>query len=500
MPRSKNIFLFLLTGIVFSLLVIYIADTLSQSYQRKKTLTDNQNYQKNRSSSRRYIPQRPRRYNSPSSHLSGPWKHTSNLPLVIIDTDGKWIPDEPKTSARMKILFDESGSKNGLDSTHIHFDGKIGIEIRGQTSQMFPKKQYGIEIHDENGMDKDVSVLGMPEGSDWVLNGPYSDKSLMRNYLAYEFSNRIGRYASRTRFVEVFLNTNRDKEIQAKHYVGVYLLIEKIKRGKDRVSIQSLQQSHKASPEITGGYMLKIDKHDHQETFFYTNRGTRLAYVYPKERNMSMQQKRWIQRYMNDFEYALAGSEYKDPNIGYAKYIDVDSFIDHFIINELFKNTDGFRFSTYMYKDRNGKLNMGPVWDFNLSMGNTVFHQGWETDSWLIYTNPVPFWWHRLITDDNFKQKLVRRWKTLRKKELSNSALFEEIDQTVEYLSEAQKRNYQRWPVLRHPLFASPGPGPTTYQGQVDSMKAWLKTRLQWMDTNIEKLPGRSQYGRRRRY
>ncbi|MCG9127550.1 CotH kinase family protein [Candidatus Poribacteria bacterium] len=500
MPRSKNIFLFLLTGIVFSLFVIYIADTFSKSYQRKKSFNEKLTYQKNRSSSRIYFPRRPSRYNSPSSPLSGPWKHTSNLPLLIIDTYGKRVPNEPKTSAQMKIIFDESGSRNGLNSPHIHFDGKIGIETRGQTSQMFPKKQYGIEIQDDNGIDKDVSILGMPEGSDWVLNGPYSDKSLMRNYLAYEFSNRIGRYATRTRFVEVFLNSYSDKEIDARHYVGVYLLIEKIKRGKDRVPIQSLKQTHKMPPEITGGYMLKVDKHDQQETFFLTNRGTRLAYVYPKERNMSLQQKRWIQRYMNDFEYALTGSDYKDSNIGYAKYIDVDSFIDHFIINELFKNTDGFRYSTYMYKDRNGKLNMGPVWDFNLSMGNTVFHQGWETDSWLTYTNPIPFWWHRLLTDDNFKNKLVKRWKTLRKNELSNSALLDEIDRTTKYLSEPQERNYQRWPVLQHALFGNRGPGSPTYQGQVNDMKNWLKKRLVWMDINIEKLPGRPQYVQRRRY
>lgn len=500
MFRSKKIFVILLIGIIFCLFVIYIADTISQSNQRKKPSTVKESYLKNRPSSSRYIPLRQSRFQSPSSPLSGPWKHTSNLPLLIIDTYGKWIPDEPKTPAHMKIIYDESGGRNGLDSTHINFDGKIGIEIRGQTSQMFSKKQYGIETQDDTGNDKDVSLLGMPAGSDWVLNGPYADKALMRNYLAYEFSNRIGRYATRTRYVEVFLNTNGDSEIQSQHYVGVYLLIEKIKRGKGRVPIKSLQQSQTEFPDVTGGYILKIDKADQQERFFFTNHGTRLAYVYPKERNMTWEQKQWIQRYMNDFEYALADSEYNDPDIGYAKYIDVDSFIDHFIINELFKNIDGFRYSAYMYKDRNGKLNMGPVWDFNLSMGNANINRGVETDSWLIYTNPVPFWWHRLITDYNFKQKLVRRWKILRKKELSNSALFDEIDQTVEYLSEAQKRNYQRWPVLRHPLFASPGPGPPTYQGQVDSMKAWLKTRLQWMDTNIEKLPGRSQYGRRRRY
>lgn len=491
MFRSKKIVLILVAGIISSLIVIYITDTLSQSFQR------------NRSDNQRVYKQRRYPINPSGSPLSGPWKHTSNLPLVIINTFGRWIPDEPKIPAQLKIIYDESGGRNSLDSSHIHFDGKIGIEERGQTSRMFPKKQYGFEFQDETGNDKDVPILQMPKGSDWVLNGPYTDKSLMRNHLAYEFSNRIGRYACRTRFVEVFLNTNRDREIQAKHYVGVYLLIEKIKRGTERVPIQSLQTTHTTPPDISGGYILKIDKIDRRDsgkTLFYTQHRTRLHHVYPKELEITNGQRLWIQAYMNKFENALAGAQFKDPIEGYAMYIDIDSFIDHFIINELFKNTDGFRNSTYMYKDRGGKLTMGPVWDFNLSIGNSVFHDAWQTYNWLIYTNPVPFWWHRLLSDNNFKQKLVKRWKTLRKNELTNTAILGEIDRTAEFLSEAQKRNYQRWPVLGHVLFGNPHAGKPTYHGQLDEMKTWLKTRLQWIDQNIEKLPGTSQFRERTRY
>ena len=427
-----------------------------------------------------------------------PWPHTSNLPIIVIDTNGRWIPNEPKIPAQMKIIYDESGGRNSLENPKIHFEGRIGIEVRGQTSQGFPKKQYGFEFQDRKGNDKDVSIFQLPAESDWVLNGPYSDKTLMRNYLAFEFSNRIGRYATRTKFVEVFLNTNRDKEIASKHYMGVYLLIEKIKRGKERVPIQSLRADQTSFPEITGGYILKIDKMDPRETFFYTRRGTHLAHVYPKGHQMTYGQRRWIQNYMNEFESVLSGVDFKDPQKGYAKYIDVDSFIDHFIINEMFKNTDGFRYSAYMYKDRGGKLNMGPVWDFNLSMGNTVFHNGWKTDSWLIYTNPVPFWWHRLLQDVNFKQKLVKKWKTLRKDELATSEIIDEIDRTVDYLSEAQKRNFQRWRVFGRVIFGNRGPGRLTYQGEVDDMKSWLEDRLEWMDKNIGKLP--QKYGYTRRY
>lgn len=434
------------------------------------------------------------------NYLNIPWPHTSNLPIVIIETDGRRIPSEPKIPAQMKIIYNESGGRNSIDSSDFHFQGKIGIEVRGQTSEMFPKKQYGFEFQDDAGNDKDVSIFQLPAESDWVLNGPYSDKTLMRNYLAFEFSNRIGRYASQTKFVEVFLNSNGDRTIQARHYVGVYLLLEKIKRGKNRVPIQPLQPTDNKSPEITGGYIVKIDKMDPQETFFYTRQGTHMAFVYPKGHKMSHAQRMWIRKYIGNFESVLYEPHFKDPERGYAKYIDVDSFIDHFIINELFKNTDGFRLSAYMYKDRGGKLTAGPVWDFNFSMGNTVFHNGWETNSWLIYTNPVPFWWNRLLSDENFKQKLVEKWKTLRKNELATSKILREIDQTAEYLSEAQKRNFQRWPILGHSVFGNPGPGRSTYQGEVDEMKAWLQVRLQWMDQHIELLPQKSQYTRRQRY
>ena len=434
----------------------------------------------------------PRQSNQPSKLLNvnrtdtgGRLEHTeaftSNLPIVIIDTAGKWIDDEPKIPARMKIIYDKSGGRNTLNSQHIDFKGKIGIELRGKTSLWFPKRQYGVETQDDAGNDKDVSLLQLPAESDWVLNGPYSDKTLMRNYLAYAFSNRIGRYASRTKFVEMFLNESGDTTIGKKHYVGVYLLIEKIKRGKDRVDIKSLK-----SADITGGYILKIDKMDQYETYFSTRYGTRLFHVYPKGYKMSATQKAWIQNYMNEFEAVLAGKDFKDPERGYAKYIDTDAFIDHFIINELFRNIDGFRNSTYMYKDRGGKLTMGPVWDFNLSMGNSSFNAGWKTDGWLIYTNPVPFWWDRLLQDKNFTRKLAKRWKVLRKDILTTSKLLNEIDQTAEYLSEAQKRNFQRWPVLGRRIFGNPTWGPPTYQQEVKQMKTWLQARLKWIDTHIE--------------
>ena len=461
MHRHKKVIFLLLTGVILSLLASCVTNTDQQSKQPKgATIFKGTDTNK--------------------GDLGRTEVFTSNLPIVIIDTSGKWIRDEPKIPASMKIIYDKSGGRNSLSSQHIDFEGKIGIELRGKTSLGFPKNQYGVEIQDDQGNDKDASLLQLPAESDWVLNGPYSDKTLMRNYLAYEFSNRIGRYASRTKFVELFLNESGDTITGDKYYVGVYLLIEKIKRGEDRVDIKPLKPA-----DITGGYILKIDKTDRYETYFFTRTGTRLFHVYPKGHEMSVDQKVWIQNYMGEFEAALAGKDFKDPERGYAKYIDIDAFIDHFIINELFRNIDGFRNSTYMYKERDGKLTMGPVWDFNLSMGNSSFNQGWKTDGWLIYTNHVPFWWDRLLQDANFRQKLVKQWQTLRRDVLATSKLLDEINRTAEYLSEAQKRNFQRWPVLGRRVFGNPSWGLPTYQQEVEQMKRWLQDRLKWMDEHI---------------
>ena len=178
---------------------------------------------------------------------------SSNLPIVILDTEGQDIPDEPKITARMQIIDNGPNTRNSVLDTPTGYDGFIGIELRGSSSQAFPKKQYGVETRDEAGDNLNVSLLGMPEENDWVLYAPYSDKSLMRNVLAYELARRMGRYASRTRFVEVVLNGD---------YQGVYVLMEKIKRDRNRVDINNLKEDEISGDDLTGGYLIRIDRRD----------------------------------------------------------------------------------------------------------------------------------------------------------------------------------------------------------------------------------------------
>ena len=282
---------------------------------------------------------------------------SSNLPIVVINTNGQTIKDDPKIEATMGIIYNGVGLRNNVTDAANNYNGKIGIEIRGSSSQMFPKKQYGIELHDALGASIDASLLGLPKQSDWILFAPYNDKSLVRDPLAYKLGRDLGRYAPRTKYCEVVLNGE---------YQGIYVLIEKIKRDKNRVDINKLDPIEITNDDLTGGYIIKIDKdtgtggEGWASTFTPPGRsGTQtifFQYDYPKAANIVVQQKEYIKQYVAAFENALAGDNFKDPNQGYAKYIDVDSFIDYFIANEVSKNVDAYRLSTFMYKRKDYQI------------------------------------------------------------------------------------------------------------------------------------------------
>ena len=409
---------------------------------------------------------------------------SSNLPIAVIETFGKSINQTSQTPAFARFIEPTAGGRARLADPP-GFSGRVGINVRGKSSAGFAKKQYRLETWDDYDEDMDVSILGLPAESDWILQGPYSDKSLIRNYLAYRWSNDVGRYAVRTRLIEVFLNTNGGG-ISYDDYIGVYVFMEKIKRGENRVDIAELQPSDNAEPEISGGYMFKKDKLDAGEPTFSTSRGQTLIYVDPTGAEITPEQKQWLRDYLTEFETALYGSSFAHPVSGYARYIDVDSFIDHHIIVELCKNIDGFRLSTYMYKDRGGKLNMGPVWDYNLSLGNADYLQGWIPTGWYysqLSDSQYP-WWRRLFEDHAFRLKYADRWFELRSHLFATHRLLGDIDDTAALLDEAQGRNFERWRILGLDLWPNWFIA-RTYDEEINWMKGWLEDRLTWMDSQI---------------
>lgn len=393
----------------------------------------------------------------------------SNLPLVFLDTAGKAIPDEPKIPARLRIA--RSGELSGPASTDVDFEGHARIEMRGKTSLQFPKKQYGLRL------DSPAALLGLPIASTWILYGPYSDKSLIRDDLAYEFSRRMGRYAPRTRFVELFLNDSGAPRPLASHYAGVYMLVERIEVGPDRVAVAG-----------EGSFLMKIDKPDADESPYRTARGTSLIHVSPRT---DQAEARAAERFIEDFESALAGPDFENPGSGYPRWIDDASFADYFLLNELFKNVDAYRISTWFHKDHDGKLTMGPVWDFNIALGNCRFASGSTTSGWVsdgipeTSEFPVPFWWKRLLESAGFRRLVGERWKTFRAGPLATPALVAEIARKAELLTVPQERNFERWPILGLRVWPNPDPVPKTWEVEISRLRDWITARAAWMDREL---------------
>ncbi len=425
---------------------------------------------------------------------------SSNLPIVIINTFGQEIPDEPKIMANMGIISNGPGQRNFLNNAFNAYFGSIGIERRGSTSQFLSdKKPYAVETRNADGTNLNVALLGMPSENDWVFLAPYSDKTLIRDVFTYNLAARIMPWAPRSRFVELIVNGD---------YKGVYAILEGIKRDNNRVNIATLNPDENTGDDLTGGYILKIDKWEGAFNDGFTSlyappgnpeRQIVFQYHYPKPDEISNPQKAYIQQYIRSFEDLMASPNYTDPVTGYPSAIDVQSFIDFFLINELTRNVDGYRLSTFMYKNKNsngGKLKMGPVWDFNIALGNANYCMGGDTHGWAADFNSVcpgdnwlvPFWWHRLREDPAFRAQIRARWQQLRATTFSNTALTGIIDSLSGVVNEAQTRNFQRWPILGQHVWPNNFVG-STYASEINYLKTWLNGRLIWMDGEILSFP-----------
>ncbi|MDP6752151.1 MAG: CotH kinase family protein [Verrucomicrobiota bacterium] len=398
-------------------------------------------------------------------------KFTSNLPVVVIENfKGGSIPSDPYKNAYMTIY------EPGSDKRTTLMDGptlgtRVGIKIRGSSTQNRPKKAFTVEARDEFGEDRDITPLGLPEESDWLLYAPYNfDRALIRNALVYELSNQIGRYAVRTRFCEVFVNTNGGA-LSYNDYVGVYVFMEKIKRDKNRVNITRINPEDTAEPEITGGYMFKIDRPDPGDSGFSAG-GQSVKWVDPKEDEVSAKQSGYVRSYFNTVYQNLS------HRTRYADYIDPISWIDHHMLNEFTKNPDGLRLSTYFFKDRNKRLEYGPVWDFDRTMGCDDDGRAANPVGWS--GSYIFGWWSRIIRNKSFKEQYAQRWGEVRGGAMSEKNIFSIIDEWEELLGEAAQRNFTKWRLVN---------SKTGFQTEIKQLKSWISQRLKWMDTQFDSIP-----------
>lgn len=419
---------------------------------------------------------------------------SSNLPIIILDNVGSGGEQEGNLSATTFTLIEpENGVANLTDAPSL--TSRAGFRIRGASSANFAKKQYRLELWNQENMDKDQAVLGLPSDSDFILGAPFVDKSFIRNSLTYELGRELGLEAPRTRHVEVFINTNGGELNYATDYVGVYFLAETIKISKDRVDIKKLDPEDDAEPEVTGGYLLKWEGNAKTVSKVLPGwTGLELADPDPITGATAVQ-KQWISDYVRDVDDRIASADRGDPVTGYAPVLDVPSYVNLFVINELSRDQDGYMRSAYFYKERGQPLTHGPLWDYNLTMGTgccrnnrntapTGADSGWQ----YIENNGVNegHWEVELMQDPNFEQAFVDRWQEVREGVLDEAALNARIDEQAGPLAQAAIRNFAKWDNLENTnatFFFSPAT--TTWEGQIDFLKTWNTDRMAWIDSQM---------------
>ena len=407
----------------------------------------------------------------------------SNLPIVVIETDGgASIPEEPKILATMKIIWHQDGSRNYLtdidNPEFLNYDGRIGIERRGYSSQMVSdKKPYGLTtLQDDNVSNNNVSLFGMPAENDWILNPLAYDQTGMRDVLAYELSNQIGQYASRSQYCEVVLNGN---------YRGLYVFMEKIKVDKNRVNIEKMDETCNQPPEVTGGYIVQANRSDNDplawsmQTYLFSWWGpvyTEFIHHYPKHENITNTQNDYIHGVFLDLE-SVAHSYNTDITTGIPSVIDIPSFVDFMIMSEFTSNVDVYHLSTFFHKDRCGKLRAGPIWDYNLAFGYDAFgnrsgYNVWQFDN---QDNTGPRFWKDLFDTDEFRCYFAKRWFELTEEgmPLDYDRICNRIDEIDAVIAEAIGRDNQRWNQM------------SQHAQYVNNMKNWLQQRINWLNSHI---------------
>jgi hypothetical protein len=246
------------------------------------------------------------------------------------------------------------------------------------------------------------------------------------------------------------------------------------------------------SPEAAGGTAFH-DEYEvsvKEEESFKTTHTNEFYFVEPEPDEMTAVQKAWLKNHLNQFEAALYSDHFRDPAKGYRAFIDPDSFIDYHLITEMTKNVDGFRFSVFFTKDRGGKIKADPIWDWNLSMGNANGKQGWMPDYWLWpqLDNKECSWYRRLFDDPDFGQSYVDRWTQLRTNVFVTAKIIARIDELATLLQESEKRNFEKWPIMGHPINPNYFVG-ASYEQEIGFMKTFIQARLEWIEKQFPPLP-----------
>ena len=384
----------------------------------------------------------------------------TNLPTVSIHTLNGEIPydKEYQIVSQLTII---SG-----DGTALLSEPGTTRE-RGNASRSFPKKPYRIKF------DKKQHVLDAPaKAKKWTLINNYGDKTLMRNLLAFELSRRMGMtYTPYGTAVDVLLNGE---------YKGCYQLCDQVEINKNRINITEMTSKDNEGSALTGGYFVEIDAYAYEEkSWFNSNKGNPVTIKSPDEDSITTQQKNYIKGYFNKME------------ADWKSYLDLNSFLRHFLVGELSGNTDTY-WSVYMYKDRDDDMMYtGPVWDFDLAFNNDQRTYPVNSKTDYIYRsggscagNMRSFTDKIVVNDANAKKQLVEIWDEARQGGLTEENMVAYIDSLESVLQQSQKLNFIRWPMMNqlvHQNFKIWG----SYEAEVENVRDFMKERIDWMDRKL---------------
>ncbi|MBN1306493.1 MAG: CotH kinase family protein [Chitinispirillaceae bacterium] len=431
---------------------------------------------------------------------------TSDVPLIVMDGYGKGKPTKDK-SIYLDLAFMTFEPVNGVASIAAPptLATRAGYHLRGQSSMSFKQAPYKIELWDNNSDDADYPVLGMPPGADWALISPFTDNTLIRNVFVFSLAEAMGLAAMQYRFAEVYINQD-SLPLDTSDYQGVYTLIQTIKNKKGRLDLKQLRPDDTDPAKLSGGYIMKFDQMamDTSEVELACTGSKKMSggfgggridstatcwddleLVDPAPANSL--QIAWITDYCQQFHNAL----HEKPAGNWKQFIDMPSFVNLFIVNEITRNVDAWIRSHYMHKERGGPLTAGPVWDYNFALNNFARDTvGWHVEENRRGSND----WHTLIwKQPEFKSAVKARWNELRPTLLSDAAVARLVDEVRAPIVNAAERNLIRWPVDSSSLFGR-GFGndtlqPKTWTGQIDTLKAWTKRRMKSLDSSMATLP-----------
>ncbi len=423
----------------------------------------------------------------------------SHLPVVKIETGGVTIPgkrtknydrfaeniytcaEDGESMVKVSVSVFDNETENNHLTDNPTFQTDSLIRIRGHMSRAFKKAPYLLKFIDEQGLEKDIKVMGMDAHNEWALHGPYLDKSLIRNYMFYNLSGEMMEYAPNVRFCELFLDGD---------YRGIYLMTESIANGDNcRLNLTVTEKGQSVT-----GYLYRHDRIS--ELDLNTTReinplsernghaSNDITIRYPGKNSLTPKLAEEIELEISAFEKSIFSFDYDSNKYGYRTYVDFDNAVDYFIINELSTNTDAGRYSTYVYKKPNEKYRFC-VWDFNNSCDNGIEiafgADGFSMQNKLYFRN--------FCRDEDFTNAVIERYQELRQSILSDEYINNYMDDTIAYLGKAVDRNSARWNwyMKSNPLTPIERNVHSTAEA-VEELRGWLDNRMKWLDENIDSL------------